>query len=134
VPKGDIAIKAGTLRHVVNIMQPVLGPVGVAGSTTTYQLYAGPIPAAIEPASARDVIRSGQTVSQVVIPITIRWMPGMNQNGNWVNLSGQFRIQRLESWQGSYQVVAVYEVQGVLNADERNWKVTLACIALGLNQ
>jgi len=135
MPKGDITTKAGALRHLIHILQPQVGTPGTVGGTTNYVPYAQFVPAAIEPASARDSIRSGQTVSEIIVPITIRWMPGVFANGTYSQISGNYRVQWLESFQGGgYVVVAQYIVTGVINVDQRNWKITLACIALGLNQ
>lgn len=135
MPKGDIAIKGGALRHLINILAPVAGAVGTTGATNQYELFAGPIPAAIEPTSAKDIIRTGQTVSEVLVPITIRWLPGMtNSLGVYQTINGAFQVQRLESFRGAYRVVATYIVQGVVNVDERNWKLTLMCLGKATNQ
>ena len=125
MPGSDIRIQAGKQRQLIRIMQPVPGPVGAAGATVIMQLFLGPIPAEIVPVSARDLIRSGQAVAQVIVPITIRYCRGVAAN---------MIVEHLESKQGVYSVVGTYVVQGILNVDERNWKMTLACLALGANQ
>lgn len=125
MPGSDIHIKAGSQRQLIRIMQPVAGPIGVSGSTTVLQLFAGPLPAEIAPASARDTIRSGQTVQQIAIPITIRYMDGVQAN---------MQVQRVQSRQGVYYATATYVIRGIINVDERNWKLTLMCEALGANQ
>jgi hypothetical protein len=43
-------------------------------------------------------------------------------------------VQRMQSKQGQYYVTSSYIVQGLLNVDERNWKLTMMCLALGANQ
>jgi head-tail adaptor len=131
--KADISIKAGALRHLCHILQPVTGAMGITGPTTNYVPFAQFVPAAIEPASARDMIRSGQTVSETIIPVTIRWMPNVSLPAA-PGVLANFRVQFVRSWQGNYSVVSQYEVQGIIEVDERSWKVTLACIALALNQ
>jgi head-tail adaptor len=135
MPKGDISIKAGTLRHLIHILRPTVGTPGTVGGTTNYVPYAQFVPAGIEPASARDSIRSGQVVSEVIVPITIRWMPGVFANGTYSQISGNYLVQWLQAFPGmGYIVTAQYIVTGVINADQRNWRITLACIGLGLNQ
>ena len=133
--KSDISIKAGALRHLCNILQPVPGPSNVTGPSTAYVLFAGfdistgvgqAVFAEVSPASARDIIRSGQDVSEVIVPVTIRWMLGVQPN---------FRIQFLQRVPGisGYTVTSQYVVQGLINTDERNWKMTFACLGLALN-
>jgi hypothetical protein len=92
----------------VHILPPVAGSAGVSGSTTTPQL----LPAAIEPAKA----------SQATI--TMRYMPGVLKNSI---------IQKMESQQGKYKVVAQYEVLHAINVDERNIKLELVCRQVALD-
>ena len=129
MPGSDIRVKAGAQRQLVQIMQPMPGPIGAAGATTTLQLFAGPLFAEISPASARDLMRSGQAVAQTAVPITIRYQPGME-----TKIRANMIVQRMQSKQGQYYVTSSYIVQGLLNVDERNWKLTMMCLALGANQ
>jgi head-tail adaptor len=126
MPGNDSSIKAGQQRHLVHILIPTAGPVGAGGSTKVFTPIAMFVPAEISPASATDSIRSGQTVSQTQIPVTIRWIPQV------VNES---QLQFVQSQPGSsvYTVTSVYVVKGIINVDQRNRKMTLACLGLAGN-
>lgn len=126
MPGNDSSIKAGQQRHLVHILVPTTGPVGPTGSTIAYMPIAMFVPAEISPASATDSIRSGQTVSQTEIPVTIRWIP---------QIVNESRLQFVESQPGSgvYTITSIYVVKGILNIDERNRKMTLACLGLAGN-
>lgn len=125
MPGPDSTIKAGAQRQLISILQPVRAGYSTSGTQTVLTPFAIYVPAEISPAAARDIVRSGQTVTQTEIPITMRWMPGIQSN---------FIIQRLESQNGVYTVQAQYIVKGILNVDERNRKMTLVCLGIGLNQ
>ena len=133
MPGSDIRIKSGSQRQLVNIMAQVPGPGGMAGANTVLSQVAGPISAEISPATARDMIRGGQTVSQTITPITIRFLPAPNGPPGVSLVAAGMVVQRVQSTQGKYYVTGSYTVQGIINVDERNWKITLACVALGAN-
>jgi len=104
----------GEYRHQITLMQqkPTVDKSGAAMQWVRFATCY----AAIEPATAKDVIRSGQTTSQVATPIRMNWMSGVTSdmrviaNGN------------------------TYEIQGILNPQELNVTLTLMCVALGANQ
>ena len=116
------SIRAGDMRHVITLLKPQSvdsagNPItDASGAAVNYVPVYTNVPAAIEPLRATDVIRSGQTVGQVAIPITIRWMP---------NVTADMRVQ----WQQGN-----YIIQGILNEGERNRKLVLMCLALGNQQ
>lgn len=113
------SIKAGDLRHSITIFAQTIVD-GKAGKIPTYTTpFAENVPAAIEPMSATDVLRSGQAISEVNIPITIRYLPGIQAN------------MRIQFNNGTTN--PIYIVQGIINVDERNRRLTLACKALGPN-
>jgi head-tail adaptor len=104
----------GDYRHQITINKQVTVD-GVAGAETQWTKFAACY-AAIDPAAARDVIRSGQTVSEVQVPIRMNWMAGVK---------------------AEMQVVAngnTYIVKGIINEREMNVSLTLMCVALGANQ
>ncbi|HXI88457.1 MAG TPA: phage head closure protein [Bryobacteraceae bacterium] len=111
-------IDPGRLRHRVTIQKlqfssppeyDAAGPVGTPISFLT-------VWAAIEPARSTDIIRSGQTISEVIIPIYVRYRAGIAAN------------QRVVFGSNSYVI------QGIRNVDENNEWLELQCLALGANQ
>lgn len=68
----------------MHILQPVAGPVGLSGSTTTMQYFAQHVPAAIEPTASEAMIR-------------IRYIPGVHHS-------------KEESQHSVYNAVAQYVV------------------------
>lgn len=106
----------GDYIHQIAIMKPVDNPDGAAGPETSWEKFASCY-AAIDPATARDVMRGGQTTSQVEIPIRMHWMAGVTSN--------------MQVWRPSGEK---YVIQGILNARELNVRLTLMCVALGANQ
>ena len=110
---------AGSLRHRIDILQRV-PTLGMAGTATSLQPFLANVPAAIEPASASDTIRSGQDVSEVNIPVTIDFYPGIRSNM-------VVRFNRAGS-------VEQYYIKGIINPEERNVSLILMCLALGENE
>lgn len=121
MPTSD-SIRAGDMRHVITLLKPRStddegNPItDASGAAITYVAVYKNVPAAIDPLRATDVIRSGQTVGQVTIPITIRWMPHVTAD-------------MLVQWQQGN-----YTIQGIINEGERNRKLVLMCLALGNQQ
>lgn len=106
-------MKVGALRHRVTLAgEPMVNtPDGDGGYTTVPTTIATNVPAAIEPATARDVERRvGNTVaSSVSHVVTIRYLPGVSSGTQVV-----FGNRRLY-------------VRGVQNPEERNISLILAC-------
>ena len=110
-------MQGGELRHIISILQAPI----ISGPAGNQEDWDNPIVvcyqyASIKPASASDVIRAGQTVTQVETPIEIRYYPGILPN---------MRVQHNSD---------VYVIRGILNEEERNRKLTLMCIGLGQNE
>jgi head-tail adaptor len=107
----------GALRHRVTLAgEPMVNtPDGHGGYTAVPTVLATNVPAAIEPATARDVERRvGNTVAASVSHlVTIRYLPGVS-NGTQV----VFGTRRLY-------------VRGVQNPEERNISLVLACEEIG---
>ncbi len=108
------SIDPGRLRHRITIyrqvsVQGTSGP--KAGFVPFLEAYA-----AIEPLSATDVISSGQTVSQLGLPILMNWQAGIESNMQVQALGGRYIIRE------------------VINPLELNVSLTLMCIALKGNQ
>jgi SPP1 family predicted phage head-tail adaptor len=117
-PDSDIRVRAGSLRHPITIQQRV------PGSPPTYN-NAGPVlvpvpvltnvMAQISPARATQMVRAGQTVTETIIPISIRYNAAVTAamevvfNGN------------------------LYRIEGIIDFDERHWLMELECLALGPN-
>lgn len=75
------SLKAGRLRHRVEIQQKVAGQDPVTGEQTyTWQTVSGmdSVPAAIEPLSAREFIAAQATQSQIVARIVMRYREGLD--------------------------------------------------------
>lgn len=106
------SIDAGRLRHRVTILQPTVTS-GIAGAEVDYTALCTCY-AAIEPASATDVIRAGQTVAEVQVPITIRYRSTVQPD---------MLVQRADG--------SRYVIKGIINVDERNVLMTLMCVGLG---
>ena len=71
-------MQGGELRHIISILQAPI----ISGPAGNQEDWDNPIVvcyqyASIKPASASDVIRAGQTVTQVETPIEIRYYPGI---------------------------------------------------------
>lgn len=138
MPGSDIRVKAGTQRQIVRIMQAVpSAQTGMSGARVNWIPFAGdptqpglPLWGEIAPASSRETIRDGQEISQTMVPITTRWIPSPS-NPNVLGVTSGMRIQRMQSTQGVYYVTDTYVIQGIVNVDKRNWKVTFACVAEG---
>lgn len=114
----DIRVRAGSLRHPITIQQRV------PGSPPTYN-NAGPVlepvpvlvnvMAQIQPSRTAQMVRPGQTVTETVIPITIRYNANVTANMEVV-------------FNGN-----LYRIEGIIDFDERHWLMELECLALGPN-
>jgi len=106
-------IDPGAMIHRVTIQKQTPSS-DESGPTVEYtDLYS--VYAAIEVASASEVIRSGQIVSQVPILVKIYYQPEILANMRVVANNG------------------TYLIQGTQNIDEMNIVLVLFCVALGAN-
>lgn len=105
----------GEYRHQVTIMKQAPGT-DKSGAVMSWVKFAACY-AAIDPASARDMIRSGQTTSEVETPIRMNYLKGVTSD--------------MQVWAANG---SKYVVRGIINPQEMNVSLTLMCVALGLNQ
>jgi head-tail adaptor len=122
------SIDPGELRTPVLIQSllPTSPPTyNSAGEVMTWQTILGGGPptgyvyAKIAPLHARDVIGGGQNVSEVEIPITMRFHPLIQANCRIVKYIGR---------------QSVYIIKGAANTDERDVLVEWSCVALSQNE
>ncbi len=112
-PDTDIRFRAGSLRHPITINQRVpTNPPGFSAAGPTFEW----VPftkamAQISPQRSSVIIRNGQAVSETIIPITIRYQKGITAKMQVVAQNG------------------TYLIDGIINADERNWLMELQCVA-----
>jgi SPP1 family predicted phage head-tail adaptor len=104
----------GEYRHQVTLMRQ-RPTVGISGAEMEWVKFATCY-AAIDPASAKDVIRSGQTTSQVATPIRMNWLSGVTSD--------------MQVWANGNK----YVIQGIINPQELNVTLILVCVALGANE
>lgn len=116
--KDNLAYDPANLRHAVEIQAlQATGNTDVAGPEMAWATILS-THAEIKPLRAEDVIRSGQTISEVEIPIRIRYQPGIAAN---------MRVVRVSTGD-------TYLIRGILNMQERGRWLILMCIALGANE
>jgi SPP1 family predicted phage head-tail adaptor len=104
----------GDYLHEITILRPV-DTVGSSGPKTTYEPFVR-ARAKIEPLTATDVIASGQTVSELGLPVTIPYQAGIESNMRVLAAGGTYTIK---------------EIQDVL---EMHVTLILTCIAIKGNQ
>lgn len=125
--EGYPTIDLGKMRHSITIQYqtPASPPAFDAGGPVLQwsQFLPNPnasppdvIMAAIGPVSGKDVIKSGQTVTQLFVTVAMWYQPGILPNMRVVSDNG-----------------AVYIIQSIENALELNVAITLNCIAIGAN-
>ena len=112
----SVAMNAGELRHKVTIERPVeaADSFGGAGTSTTWQTFAI-VYAAIEPGSAREFIAAQQLAADQTTTIRIRYLAG---------LTPKMRV----CYQDPVRGARYYDIQGVIDIDERRRHVHLICI------
>lgn len=108
------AVNPGEMVHWITILQQTQSE-DESGTTTIYAPFVSTW-AKIEPVRGTDVIKSGQTTTQLFLTVTIRWQTGILPN------------MRVRSNNGTYVV------QSMENPGERNVLLKLNCLALGSNQ
>lgn len=121
-------IDPGELRTpvIIQALLPTSPPTyNAAGQISTWQTILGGGPpygyvfAKISPVHARDIIEGGQNVSDVEIPVTMRYHPLIQANCRIVKYLGR---------------TATYIIKGAVNIDERDVLVEWSCLALGTNE
>lgn len=109
------ALDPGTLCQKITILRQVTVQ-GASGPKVSFVPFIVDAWASIEPVSATDLIGSGQTVSQLGVPIYMNWQAGIQANMQ-VEANGQR-----------------YVIRDVINPLEKNVTLTLICLALKGNQ
>jgi SPP1 family predicted phage head-tail adaptor len=115
---GYPSIDPGLFRHVVTIQQygPTSPPTfDAAGPVLTWTTFAT-ARAHIEIIKGKDVIKSGQTVTETYIVVTIRRQAGIAAKMRVVATNGTYVIQSIE------------------NVEERNRLLNLLCLGLKGNE
>lgn len=121
----DIRVRAGLLRHPVTIQSeqalspPQYGPAG--GPLLAWGDVLVNVRAQIQPARATQVVRGGQIVNEMVVPIAMRFAPQV--------IPGM----RVKFYNPATGNTNYYLITGLNNLDERNWQVELQTLALGTN-
>lgn len=123
-PDSDVRVRAGSLRHYITFQQegptspPTNNPVTGAPQLVWNPVFVN-VPAQIGTEQSTDVIRDGQAITETTIPITIRYMDGVDSSMRVV-------------WQNK-NVTQTYTIRGAINFDERNVLIQFNCIAFGDN-
>jgi|SRR5581483_4010077 len=118
IVNGRPTIEIGALRHEVSIQKngPASPPVFDAGGPVLgWNTFATAL-AAIEAVRGTDVIKSGQTTTQLFLTVTMWWQPGILPD------------MRVASDNGS-----LYVIQSVENVLEMDVVLVLNCLGLSKN-
>jgi head-tail adaptor len=120
VVDGVPVVNVGALRHMVTIQQqgPSSPPVIDAGGQLLSWNEFATAQAAIEAVRGTDVIRGGQTTTQLFLSVTMWFVPGILPNMRLVRYNG----------------TTTYLIQSVENVLEMDVALVLNCIALGVNE
>lgn len=116
MPKASARIKAGELRHWIQIMQ-LTNRQDANGNMIAGQndLFAE-VWSSIEALAGRELYAAQQKVSQVTHRITIRYMRGLKSQMNvWFNDPGEGTPRQ-------------FQIQAIENPDEQPHKLELLCI------
>ena len=103
----------GDLRHQITILRPT--PSSDESGTTVVMAPFATARAKIEPVRGIDVIRSGQTTTQLFLTVTMWWQAG---------ILADMQVQAPNG---------LYVIQAVDNVLELNQILKLTCLALGRN-
>lgn len=119
IANGFPVVNIGALRH--KIVVQALGPASppgfdAAGPKLVWSAFASAF-AAIDIVRGIDVIRGGQTTTQLFLDIVLWYQPGILPNMRVVNENG-----------------STYVIQSVENVLEMNIVLVLNCIGIGLNE
>ena len=121
----DIRVRAGDLKHPITIQAlgpaspPTFGPSG--GPQQVYTDFLIDIRAQIQPARAVQVVKGGQIVNEMIIPISVRYDPRILAN---------MRVKFKKQIAGA---IYYYLITGIPDADERGVLIEMETVALGVN-
>lgn len=104
----------GEMRHQVTILRQTVAQ-GTSGPKAAFTNFVTTY-AKIAPERPTDFVTDGQTISQITIPITIPWQPGIESN------------MRVRAPGGEYII------QDIINPMELNIELQLFCVAFKNNQ
>lgn len=110
-------ISAGLLRHSITLLEQSISS-DISGAATTYAPDDPPITARamIQYVSGKELLASGQDVSQVVLKVTIRYRPEFAPN------------KRIQGPNGNQ-----YIIQAIDNVNGMNVYMILLCMGVGGN-
>jgi len=112
----EIRLRAGGLRQRVTLVQPGTTKDSFGGTTPGGGTSLGEVWASIEGLSGRDALAAQAFTSAVTHLVTIRWMPGV-----------------LASQQVKFGA-RTFQIQAVLNPDERTKVLKLLCVEVNDSQ
>lgn len=114
---GFPVINVGALRHAITIQAqgPGSPPIDASGTVLAWNAFATAI-AAIEAVRGTDVIRGGQTTTQLFLTVTMWWQSGILPNMRVLGDNG-----------------STYLIQSVENVLEMSSVLVLNCIGIGAN-
>jgi SPP1 family predicted phage head-tail adaptor len=105
------AIRAGRLRHRIQIVKPKLTQDATGGTVIDDDSLVASVWAAIEPLTGRELYAAQQMVSEVTHKITIRWMDGIKSNMN-VRFGGrEFQIQSIQNPDERHKVLILLSIE-----------------------
>lgn len=110
----DTRIRAGELRHRINILRPNSTQDTFGGTQIgDDSIFSADVPAKIETLTGRELLQAQQKVSEVTHRITIRWQPGIValMNVGWFDERDRF-----------------FQIQDIFNPDGQHKKLELLCI------
>lgn len=113
-------MRAGRLRHRVTIQRRVESRNSFGEQIATWEDVAYNVPASVEPLQGREYFAAAQVQSTVEVRIRLRYMPGIRTT---------MRVLHAVEVVGSPQAVRYYNIEAVLNIDERNRELNLMCSA-----
>jgi SPP1 family predicted phage head-tail adaptor len=105
-------LPAGRLRHRIDLVAPTNAQDTTGGISLANNVVYANVWAAIEAVNTKDSLAVGSFVSQSTHKVTIRYLPGVTS--------------RLQVWFSGRQ----FQIQGVLNPDERTKQLVLWCLEI----
>jgi SPP1 family predicted phage head-tail adaptor len=105
-------LQAGKLRHRIDIVAPTNAQDSTGGISLADNIVYANVWAAIEAVTSKDNLAVGEFVTQTTHKVTVRYLPGVTA--------------RMQVWFRGRQ----FQIQGVLNPDERTKMLFLMCIEI----
>lgn len=105
-------LKAGSLRHRIDLVAPTNAQDSTGGVSLADNVVYANVWAAIEALTGKDNLAVGEFVSQTTHKVTIRYIPGVTA--------------RMQVWFSGRQ----WQIQAVLNPDERTKMLVLLCLEI----